>query len=113
MRESRDDSIDVKLHQGGIRDIEFLTQCLQRLHGGEDPWVRSGGTLFALRKLNDKGRISDRDFAALTSAYEFLRRAEHRIQLEMGQQSHRLPADSEALDRLARRVSGGVSSSSR
>lgn len=104
LRESRDDLIDVKLHQGGIRDIEFLTQCLQRLHGGEDPWVRSGGTLFALRKLNDKGWLSDRDFAALTSAYEFLRHAEHRIQLEMGQQSHRLPADPEALDRLARRV---------
>jgi glutamate-ammonia-ligase adenylyltransferase len=104
LRESRDDAIDVKLHQGGIRDIEFLTQCLQRLHGGEDPWVRSGGTLFALRKLNDKSWISDRDFAALTSAYEFLRRAEHRIQLEMGQQSHRLPAERDALDRLARRV---------
>ena len=104
LRESRDDSIDVKLHQGGIRDIEFLTQCLQRLYGGEDAWVRSGGTLFALRKLNDKGWLSDRDFAALTSAYEYLRRTEHRIQLEMGQQSHRLPADREALDRLARRV---------
>jgi glutamate-ammonia-ligase adenylyltransferase len=104
LRESRGDSIDVKLHQGGIRDIEFLTQCLQRLHGGKDAWVRSGGTLFALRKLNDKGWLSDRDFAALTSAYEFLRRTEHRIQLEMGQQSHRLPADPEALHRLARRV---------
>jgi glutamate-ammonia-ligase adenylyltransferase len=104
LRESRDEAIDVKLHQGGIRDIEFLTQCLQRLHGNEDPWVRSGGTLFALRKLNDKAWLSDRDFAALTSAYEFLRRTEHRIQLEMGQQTHRLPADLDALDRLARRV---------
>ncbi|MBZ5513275.1 MAG: hypothetical protein LAN62_00235 [Acidobacteriia bacterium] len=104
LRESRDETTDVKLHQGGIRDIEFLTQCLQRLHGSEDPWVRSGGTLFALRKLNDKGRLSDRDYAALTSAYEFLRRIEHRIQLDMGHQSHRLPAGHRALDRLARRV---------
>ena len=104
LRESRENVIDVKLRQGGIRDIEFLTQCLQRLHGGQDPWVRSGGTLFALRKLNDKGYLSDRDYAALTSAYEFLRRVEHRIQLEMGQQTHRLPADREAADRLARRV---------
>ncbi|HUU12260.1 MAG TPA: hypothetical protein VM182_00955 [Terriglobia bacterium] len=104
LRESRDDSIDVKRHAGGIRDIEFLTQCLQRLHGGHDPWVRSGGTLFALRKLNDKGWLSDRDYAALTSSYEFLRRTEHQIQLEIGHQSHRLPADRAALDRLARRV---------
>ncbi|MBI1940683.1 MAG: hypothetical protein HYS33_04145 [Acidobacteria bacterium] len=104
LRESRGDAIDVKRHAGGIRDIEFLTQCLQRLHGGHDPWVRSGGTLFALRKLNDKGWLSDRDYAALNSAYEFLRKAEHQIQLDMGHQSHRLPADRAALDRLARRV---------
>jgi glutamate-ammonia-ligase adenylyltransferase len=105
LRESRGHAVDVKRHRGGIRDIEFLTQCLQRLHGGRDPWVRSGGTLFALRKLNDKGWLSDRDYAALTSAYEFLRKVEHRVQLEMGHQTHRLPTDREALDRLARRVS--------
>ena len=104
LRESRGVSIDVKLHRGGIRDIEFLTQCLQRLHGGEDRWVRSGGTLLALRKLNDKGWISDRDYAALVGAYEFLRKVEHRIQFERGRQTHRLPADPKALDRLARRV---------
>ena len=104
LREGRGDALDVKLHRGGIRDVEFLTQCLQRLHGGHDPWVRSGGTLFALRKLNDKGWLSDRDLAALTSCYEFLRKVEHRIQLEMGKQSHRLPAGREALGRLARRV---------
>jgi [glutamine synthetase] adenylyltransferase / [glutamine synthetase]-adenylyl-L-tyrosine phosphorylase len=104
MRESRSEAVDVKLHRGGIRDIEFLTQCLQRLHGGTDQWVRSGGTLLALRKLNDKGWISDRDYAALTNSYEFLRRVEHRVQLEVGQQTHRLPAEPEALDRLARRV---------
>jgi [glutamine synthetase] adenylyltransferase / [glutamine synthetase]-adenylyl-L-tyrosine phosphorylase len=109
MRESRSDMVDVKSHRGGIRDIEFLTQCLQRLHGGTDTWVRSGGTLLALRKLNDKGWISDRDYAALTSSYEFLRRVEHRVQLEMGQQTHRLPAEPEALDRLARRVGTEVS----
>jgi [glutamine synthetase] adenylyltransferase / [glutamine synthetase]-adenylyl-L-tyrosine phosphorylase len=108
MRESRSDAVDVKLHRGGIRDIEFLTQCLQRLHGGADQWVRSGGTLLALRKLNDKGWISDRDYAALTNSYEFLRRVEHRVQLEMGQQTHRVPAEPEALDRLARRVGAEV-----
>lgn len=104
LRESRGQAMDVKRHRGGIRDIEFLVQCLQRLHGGRDPWVRSGGTLFALRKLNDKGWLCDGDFARLTAAYEFLRKVEHRIQLELGQQTQRLPADAGALDRLARRV---------
>ena len=104
LRESHGQALDIKRHRGGIRDIEFLVQCCQRLQGGRHPWVRSGGTLFALRKLNDKALLSDRDYAALTSAYEFLRKVEHRIQLEWGHQTHRLPAASEALDRLARRV---------
>ncbi|MGH9432441.1 MAG: hypothetical protein ACRD3T_12950, partial [Terriglobia bacterium] len=104
LRESRAETVDVKRHRGGIRDIEFLTQCLQRLHGGRDHWVRSGGTVLALRKLNDKGSITDQDYAALNTAYEFLRRLEHSIQLDGGQQSHRLPADEAALDRLARQL---------
>jgi glutamate-ammonia-ligase adenylyltransferase len=104
LRESRGQAIDVKRHRGGIRDIEFLVQCLQRLHGLQDHWVRSGGTLFALRKLNDKGWLSNRDYAALTSAYEFLRKVEHRVQMEAGQQTHRLPTDPAALDRLGRRT---------
>ncbi len=110
LRESRGQAIDVKRHRGGIRDIEFLVQCLQRLHGLHDHWVRSGGTLFALRKLNDKSWLSNRDYAALTSAYEFLRKVEHRVQMEAGQQTHRLPAAPEALDRLGRRT--GVESAS-
>lgn len=104
LRESRSEAIDVKLHRGGIRDIEFLSQCLQRLYGGSDPWVRAGGTLHGLRKLNDKGLLSDGDYAALTTSYELLRRIEHRIQLDMGHQSHRLPTEPEAVDRLARRL---------
>jgi len=104
LRESRSDTLDVKRQPGGIRDIEFLAQCLQRLFGAREPWVRSGGTLLALRKLNEKALLSDRDFARLTSAYEFLRKVEHRIQLDRGRQSHRLPSNPTALDRLARRV---------
>jgi [glutamine synthetase] adenylyltransferase / [glutamine synthetase]-adenylyl-L-tyrosine phosphorylase len=104
LRETRGQAIDVKRHRGGIRDIEFLVQCLQRLHGLQDHWVRSGGTLFALRKLNDKSWLSNRDYAALSSAYEFLRKVEHRIQMEAGQQNHRLPAEHAALDRLGRRT---------
>ena len=104
LRDSRGSAIDVKRHRGGIRDIEFLTQCLQRLYGRDDPWVRSGGTLHALRKLNDKGQLGDQEFADLTTSYEFLRQLEHCVQLDRGQQTHRLPADAAALDRLARRV---------
>ena len=77
--EHPDQSIDVKLDRGGIRDIEFLVQCLQRVYGGAEPWLRSGGTLFSLQKLHDKRHISGHEFHELTSAYEFLRHLEHRL----------------------------------
>lgn len=83
--------LDVKLDRGGIRDIEFLVQCLQRVYGGSEPWLRSSGTLAALHKLHDKGHLSSREFHVLSSAYEFLRRVEHFLQLRQGLQTHRLP----------------------
>ncbi len=99
-------TIDVKIDRGGIRDIEFLVQCLQRVYGGAEPWLRSGGTLFSLHKLHDKGHISGKEFHDLTSAYEFLRHLEHRLQLREGQQTHRLPA-SEADCRMLQRAMEG------
>jgi [glutamine synthetase] adenylyltransferase / [glutamine synthetase]-adenylyl-L-tyrosine phosphorylase len=95
-------SIDVKIDRGGIRDIEFLVQCLQRVYGGSEPWLRSGGTLFSLQKLHDKGHINGKEFHDLTSAYEFLRHLEHRLQLRQGQQTHRLPTEAADLDILQR-----------
>jgi glutamate-ammonia-ligase adenylyltransferase len=95
--------LNVKLAPGGLRDIEFLVQCLQRLYGQQDPWVRAGATLVALHKLYEKGYISPRDHSHLAAAYEFLRRVEHRLQLVKGQQLHSLPGDAKALNLLARR----------
>lgn len=95
--------VDVKLDRGGIRDIEFLVQCLQRVYGGAETWLRSGGTLFSLHKLHDKAHLDGKDFHDLNSGYEFLRRVEHRLQLRRGQQIHRLP-DSEAELRVLERA---------
>lgn len=98
--------IDVKLAPGGIRDIEFLVQCLQRLHGGTEPWVRHGGTMLALARLHDKGFLSDTEYGRLASAYQFLRQVEHRIQFDEDRQTHALPADLVALELLEHRVPG-------
>lgn len=100
------DIIDVKLDRGGIRDIEFLVQCLQRVYGGAEEWLRSGGTLFSLQKLHDKGHISGKEFHDLNNAYVFLRHLEHRLQLRMGQQTHRLPAGTRDFEVLRRSMSG-------
>ena len=102
------ETINVKIDQGGIRDIEFLVQCLQRVYGGAELWLRSGGTLFSLQKLHDKHHLSGKEFHDLASAYEFLRHVEHRLQLRQGQQTHRLPATESELRILQRAMEGYV-----
>ncbi|HBY63390.1 MAG TPA: glutamine-synthetase adenylyltransferase, partial [Solibacterales bacterium] len=99
--------LDVKLAPGGIRDIEFLVQCLQRLHGGRAEWVRHGGTLLALSRLHDKELLSDSEYGRLASAYTFLRHLEHRLQFDEDRQTHTLPESAEELDRLSRRMPAG------
>ena len=96
--------LDIKLTPGGIRDIEFLVQCLQRLHGGREHWVRHGGTLLALFRLRDKGLLSGAEYARLATAYQFLRHLEHRLQIADDRQTHALPTGADALDMLARKM---------
>jgi glutamate-ammonia-ligase adenylyltransferase len=83
--------LDVKSGAGGLREIEFVVQCLQRVHGGREPWLRSSGTMPALQKLHDKGHIGDAEFRELCQTYAVLRAVEHRLQCLQGAPSHRLP----------------------
>ena len=99
--------LDIKLARGGIRDVEFLVQCLQRLHGGREPWVRHGGTLFALFRLHDKGLLSGAEYGRLAAAYQFFRHLEHRLQFDEDRQVHTLPTGAEELEVLARKMPGG------
>lgn len=87
----RSRGVDVKNGKGGLREIEFVVQCLQRVHGGGEPWLRASGTLPALQKLYDKGHIGDAEFRELAETYSLLRSIEHRLQCSQGVQSHRLP----------------------
>lgn len=99
--------LDVKLTRGGIRDIEFLVQCMQRLHGRREASVRSGSTLLALSRLHEKDLLSETEWSRLVNAYQFLRHLEHRLQIEDDRQTHALPANPEDLDRIARRMPAG------
>ncbi|MEO8025458.1 MAG: glutamine-synthetase adenylyltransferase [Bryobacteraceae bacterium] len=97
-------AIDIKLARGGIRDIEFLVQCLQRLHGGRVAWVRHGGTMLALSRLQDKNLLSPSEYGKLAGAYQFFRHLEHRLQFDEDRQTHQLPSDPNALAILAARM---------
>jgi [glutamine synthetase] adenylyltransferase / [glutamine synthetase]-adenylyl-L-tyrosine phosphorylase len=103
-------AFDVKLAPGGIRDVEFLVQCLQRLHGGRVPWLRHGGTMLALSRLSQKDLLSAAEFGRLIAAYRFLRNLEHRVQFAEDRQTHTLPASARELDLLARKMPGAQAS---
>ncbi len=89
----------VKLGYGGIREIEFVTQTLQLLHGARHAFLQERGTLRALRALRQLDLLPHGDTQTLLDAYRFLRTVEHRLQIEHEAQTHTLP---EAHDRLAR-----------
>ena len=82
---------DVKLGQGGIREIEFLAQTLQLVWGGREPGLRTRRTVDALRSLSRAGHLGARAAGELIAAYRFLRRVEHRLQMVADRQTHRLP----------------------
>lgn len=92
---------DLKLGQGGIREVEFAAQTLQLVWGGRDPGLRGAATLGALRRLARAGHLPRRACAELTAAYRVLRRAEHRVQMVNDRQTHALPAKPEELTRFA------------
>ncbi|HSK42230.1 MAG TPA: bifunctional [glutamine synthetase] adenylyltransferase/[glutamine synthetase]-adenylyl-L-tyrosine phosphorylase, partial [Arenibaculum sp.] len=92
---------NVKIGRGGIREIEFFAQTQQLIYGGRDPSLRTRATLESLEALVAVGRLERRAADELTTAYRFLRRVEHRIQMTEDQQTHQLPADAAGVDRLA------------
>src|SRR5881394_3304461 len=93
---------DVKLGRGGIRDIEFIVQTLQLIHGARHPFLQEPNMLKALRALRELDLLASQEVLALDNAYRFLRRVEHRLQIEAEQQTHTVPDEPEALQRLAR-----------
>jgi [glutamine synthetase] adenylyltransferase / [glutamine synthetase]-adenylyl-L-tyrosine phosphorylase len=92
---------DVKLGRGGIREIEFIVQTLQLIHGARHPFLQEPSMLKALRALRQLDLLPRNEVLTLDNVYRFLRRVEHRLQIEAEQQTHIVPIDTEALQRLA------------
>ncbi len=92
---------NIKLGRGGIREIEFFAQTQQLIWGGRLPALRRRRTVDALHALAAAGKIEPRTAAALSEAYRFLRRVEHRLQMTLDEQTHTLPKDPDKLAALA------------
>lgn len=93
---------NVKLGVGGIREIEFVVQALQLIHGARHAFLQETSTLKALPALAELDLLPRDEALDLDDAYRFLRSVEHRLQIEAEQQTHTVPEDPEKLDRLAR-----------
>lgn len=84
---------NIKLGAGGIREIEFIVQAFQLVHGGRDKVLQGRSLLPMLKYLAEQDYIAVKDAQELEAAYVFLRRAENRLQEWNDQQTHDLPDD--------------------
>ncbi|MFB2532380.1 glutamine-synthetase adenylyltransferase [Paracoccus sp. p4-l81] len=93
---------NMKLGQGGIREIEFFTQTRQLIAGGRDPSLRDPTTMGGLSALAAQGWVPPEVAAELTDHYIRHRDIEHRIQMVHDQQTHLMPTSPDGIDRIAR-----------
>lgn len=94
---------DIKLGRGGIRELEFVVNTFQLLHGGQEATLQTTHTFSALRALADLGLIPRDRATALTAAYGELRRIENMLQIVHERQTHTLPSSPSELRALAER----------
>ncbi len=99
-------TLDIKTGEGGIRDIEFLVQGLQLIHGFKYPELMEGNTVRAIRTLENLSILPADAAYCLVNDYYFLRKVEHYLQILEDRQIHALPRDRDQLTALAKRVMG-------
>lgn len=95
---------NIKTGRGGIRDIEFVIQFLQLLHGGRLPQVQTVNTLKAIERLQSAGCLTLNEEAILSQNYVWLRKLEHRLQIMFDLQTHELPESPAELRKIAIRM---------
>ena len=91
----------VKHGPGGIREVEFTAQAFQMVRGGRTPSLRYRRLLTVLAQLGKLNLLPAHAVESLSSAYQFLRTAEHRLQQVGDRQEHMLPQDEEGRLRIA------------
>ena len=92
---------NVKLGPGGIREVEFIVQAYQLVHGGRDRSLQGRQLLPTLELLVQKGFVESATAESLRESYFFLRKTENRLQMWGDQQTHDLPESPERLALLA------------
>ncbi|RON10671.1 bifunctional glutamine synthetase adenylyltransferase/deadenyltransferase [Pseudomonas brassicacearum] len=82
---------NIKLGSGGIREVEFIAQAFQLIHGGRDLSLQQRPLLKVLSTLEGQGYLPPAVISELREGYEFLRYTEHAIQAIADRQTQMLP----------------------
>lgn len=94
-------SENIKLGTGGIREVEFIAQAFQLIHGGRDLSLQQRPLLKVLATLEGQGYLPPAVVAELREGYEFLRYTEHALQGIGDRQTQMLPVDPREQARVA------------
>src|SRR5690606_29976854 len=92
---------NIRLGAGGTREIEFIAQAFQLIHGGRDLSLQQRPLLKVLGTLEGQGYLPPAVVAELREGYEFLRYTEHAIQAIADRQTQMLPDDATDRARVA------------
>ena len=92
---------NIKLGSGGIREVEFIAQAFQLIHGGRDLSLQQRPLLKVLSTLEGQGYLPPAVISELREGYEFLRYTEHAIQAIADRQTQMLPDGEQDQARIA------------
>lgn len=84
-------SENIKLGAGGIREVEFIAQAFQLIHGGRDLSLQQRPLLKVLDTLAGQGYLPLPVVEELKAGYCFLRYLEHALQAVADRQTQMLP----------------------
>ena len=92
---------NVKIGQGGIREIEFYVQAFQILKGGRNQQLQTQSLYRALEILSEQHITDQHTLQLVHQSYNFLRMLENRIQMMNDQQTHEIPDKENFRDRIS------------
>jgi len=98
---SRSMQDNIKLGNGGIREIEFFVQAFQILKGGRNRQLQTTQILDCFDVLQQQNIVAAQTVSDLREAYLFLRMIENRIQMLNDEQSHSPPENPLSRERIA------------
>ena len=92
---------NIKRGVGGTVDVEFVVQMLQLKYMQDDPSVWAPGTVDAIKRLIQAGKLDYGTGGSLLRSYQFLRSVEARLRLMNVAARHDLPTQEKSLEKLA------------